>query len=228
MSNRTSEIRRGLSDAFPVLLGFVPFALVLGAQARGKGLSPVEVPIMTGANFGGGSEFAALGLWTSPPHVALIVAVTLLVNCRHLLMGATFAPLLRHLPKRIVVPSLFLMCDEAWALGLADAKRRGGFSLAYYLAVGGSLWLTWLVFTTVGALVGPVLGDITRYGLDMAFAAVFLVMLRGMWRGWRAALPWFASLAAAGGAHLLLPGAWYVPVGMAAGLITAFHQTRPQ
>lgn len=216
-----AEIRRGLSDAIPVLLGFVPFALVLGAQAVGKGFSTPEVPLMTGLNFGGGSEFAALGLWTAPPQVALIVAVTFLVNSRHLLMGATLAPLLRHLPKRVALPALFLMCDEAWAMGLADARRQGRLSLPYYLAVGGSLWLTWAVFTTVGAVVGPVLGDVKRFGLDMAFAAVFFVMLRGMWRGWRPALPWLASLIAAGATHHVLPGAWYVPAGMAAGLAVA-------
>ena len=38
------------------------------------------------------SEFAAIRLWTSPPHVLLIVAIVLLVNSRHLLMGATLAP----------------------------------------------------------------------------------------------------------------------------------------
>ncbi|WP_431309865.1 AzlC family ABC transporter permease, partial [Staphylococcus aureus] len=48
------------------MLGFVPFALVLGAQAVQKGLAPLEVPLMTGMNFGGGSEFTAIRLWTSP------------------------------------------------------------------------------------------------------------------------------------------------------------------
>jgi hypothetical protein len=44
---------RGLRAAVPVMLGFVPFALVLGAQASQKGFSVAEVPLMTGLNFGG-------------------------------------------------------------------------------------------------------------------------------------------------------------------------------
>ncbi|MBC8830854.1 AzlC family ABC transporter permease, partial [Escherichia coli] len=75
-----AEMGRGLRAALPVMLGFVPFALVLGAQAAQKGLSLFEVPMMTGMNFGGGSEFAAIHLWTSPPHIALIVAMSFLVN----------------------------------------------------------------------------------------------------------------------------------------------------
>lgn len=143
------EIRRGLKDALPVMAGFMPFALVLGAQAAQKGLSSIEVPLLTGMNFGGGSEFAAIALWASPPHLVLIVAVTLLVNSRHLLMGAVLAPYVQNLPRRKVLPALFFMCDESWAMALADARTRAGSgsknpsSMAYYMGVSIGLYLTW-------------------------------------------------------------------------------------
>jgi 4-azaleucine resistance transporter AzlC len=201
----------------------VPFALVLGAQAAEKGFSGPEVPLMTGLNFGGGSEFAVVGLWTSPPHLLLVVAVTFLVNCRHLLMGAALVPHLRHLPRRTVLPALFFMCDESWAMGLADARRRAsGFSLPYYLGVSAGLYLMWVTFTALGALLGPVIGDVSAYGLDMAFPAVFLVLLRGMWKGAQAARPWLVSLVAAAGTYLLVPGAWYVAAGAVSGVAAAW------
>jgi 4-azaleucine resistance transporter AzlC len=218
---------RGLQASFPVMLGFIPFALVLGSQAAQKGFTALEVPLMTGLNFGGGSEFAAVELWTSPPNVLLIVAITFLVNSRHLLMGAALAPLIRHLPKRKAFLVLFFMCDESWAMGLADARKSGtSLSLGYYFGVSLGLYLTWVAFTTVGALVGPVLGDVTRYGFDMAFPAVFLVMLAGMWKGVSAALPWLVSLLVAAATYLVLPGAWYVPAGALSGVAAAFFWAR--
>ena len=222
-----TEIKRGLKAVLPMMLSFVPFGLLLGAQASQKGFSVVEVPLMTGLNFGGGSEFAAVGLWTSPPLVLLIVAITFLINSRHLLMGAALAPYLKHLPKRKVLPALFLMCDESWAMGLSDARHRSagheiGFSLPNYLAVAAGLYLTWIVSTAVGAALGPAMGDVKVYGFDMAFPAVFLVLLRGMWKGPRAARPWLVSLLAAAVTFLLVPGAWYVAAGAAAGLLSAF------
>lgn len=217
-----SEALRGLRASFPVMLGFVPFALVLGSQASQKGFNLVEVPLMTGLNFGGGSEFAAVELWTSPPHALLIVAITLLVNSRHFLMGATLAPWIRHLPKRKAFPALFFMCDESWAMGLADARSSAsGFSLPYFMGVAVGLYVSWVVFTAIGALVGPVLGDITRYGFDMAFPAVFLAMLAGMWKGLAAARPWMVSLVVAAVTHLFIPGAWYVPAGALSGVVAA-------
>jgi 4-azaleucine resistance transporter AzlC len=226
--SRQNEFRRGLTAAFPVMIGFVPFALVLGAQAAQKGFSLVEVPLLTGANFGGGSEFAAIELWTSPPHIVLIAAITFLVNSRHLLMGAAIAPFMRHLPLRKALPSLFFMCDESWAMGLADAKQRTAdapervFILRYYLGVSVGLYVTWVVFTTLGAAVGSMIGDVESYGLHMAFPAVFLVLLRGMWKGTKAARPWLVSLIAAVATYLLVPGAWYVAVGAMAGLVSAY------
>lgn len=205
------------------MLDFVPFALVLGSQAAQKGFSLIEVPLMTGLNFGGGSEFAANELWTSPPHVLLIAAITLLVNSRHLLMGATLAPLIRHLPKRKAFPALFFMCDESWAMGLAEARKAGTrLSLGYYMGVALGLHVSWIIFTAVGALIGPVLGDVTRYGFDMAFPAVFLVMVAGMWKGGSASRPWLVSLVVAATTYLLVPGAWYVPAGALSGVVAAY------
>lgn len=213
--------------ALPVMLGFVPFALVLGARASQKGLSPIEVLLMTGLNFGGGSEFAVVDLWTSPPEILLVVAVALLVNSRHLLMGAALAPLLRHLPKRHTLPALFFMCDESWALALADARKADrNVSIGFYLGLAVSLYFTWIVFTAIGAFLGPVLGDVTRFGFDMAFPAVFLAMLAGMWRGPAAARPWIASLVVAGATALLVPGAWYIPAGALSGVGAAFLLAR--
>lgn len=221
-----TEMRRGVIASFPVLLGFIPFGLLLGTQAIQKGLSVEALALMTGLNFGGGSEFAAIALWTTTPQVLTILLVSILVNSRHLVMGASLTPYIRHLPRRKALPALFLMCDESWAMSLADARRRqvssgtNGFSLAFYLGLAGAMWLIWIASTVAGALLGPLLGDITRFGFDMAFPAVFFVLLKGMWKGKKTALPWLVSLVCAGVTWHFVPGAAYVPVGAFSGIAT--------
>jgi predicted branched-subunit amino acid permease len=117
------EIKRGLITALPVMLSFIPFSLVLGAQAIQKGMSTGQISLLTAVNFAGGSEFVAVNLWTSPPHLFLIALMILLVNSRHILMSAALTPYLKDLPKRKVLPALFFMCDESWALAFTDAKK---------------------------------------------------------------------------------------------------------
>jgi len=229
--DRSSEFRRGALAVLPVLLGAIPFAMVLGAQSVQKGLSLSAVMLMTGLNFAGGSEFAAVRLWTSPPHILLIAAITFLVNSRHLLMGAALAPFIRHLPKRKALISLFLMCDESWAVGLADAKHRHSknihpaLSLKFYAGVAIPFYVAWISSATVGAAFGPMMGDLHPYGFDMAFPAVFLVLLAGMWKGFAAALPWLVSLVVAALAYLAIPGGWYIAAGAVSGLVAAYLLT---
>lgn len=221
----TQEWKRGIIASLPVLFGFIPFGLLLGVQAVQKGLSPGELALMTGLNFGGGSEFAAIALWSTPPQLLTIVLVSMLVNSRHLVMGASLTPYISHLPRRKALPALFLMCDESWAMTLSDARRRQAageqpsFSMAFYLGLAGSIWLIWICSTVTGALLGPIIGDITRFGFDMAFPAVFLVLLKSMWKGRKMALPWLVSLVCAGATYHWVPGAVYVPVGTLSGII---------
>ncbi|WP_068717013.1 AzlC family ABC transporter permease [Vibrio tritonius] len=218
-----TEFGRGLRASLPVMFGFIPFALVLGAQANQKGLSVIEVPLLTGLNFAGGSEFTAISLWTSPPHILLIVAMSILVNSRHLLMGAALTPYIAHLSKKKALGMLFFMCDECWAMGLADAKTRQSKNLIlpYFFGVSFGLYSTWVIFTTIGAMLGPIIGDVEVYGFDMAFTAVFLVLLKGMWKGAVACRPWFVSLIVACVTYLLIPGAWYVAAGAIAGVLSS-------
>ncbi len=84
------------------MLGFIPFGFVLGAQAAAQHMKVWQVPLMTGVNFAGGSEFAAVGLWASPPPLLLIAMATLLINCRHILMKRrTYSLFKRYFPTKI-------------------------------------------------------------------------------------------------------------------------------
>lgn len=222
------ELGRGVMRALPVCMGVVPFALVLGAAAAEKGLGALELPFLTGLNFAGGSEFAAIQIWTSPPRVLLITLMTFLVNSRHLIMGATLAPFLESYPKWKVLPALFFLCDESWALSYEDARHRldlgmhKAFSLPFYFGVGLCLYVMWVSCTTLGAIFGPIFGDVRVYGVDMAFPAVFLVLLKGQWQGFKAAMPWVVSLVAAAVASRFTPGSTYMLAGVVSGLVAAY------
>lgn len=225
------DFKQGIKASIPVLLGIIPFALILGAQASQKGLSLLEIPLLTGLNFAGGSEFAILQAWTNPPQLMILVFITFLVNSRHLVMGASLVPYLKHLPNKKVYSALFFMCDESWAMSLADAQKRkhlepkDAFNLSFYSGICFSIYIMWVVFTALGGAIGPLFGDLARLGFDMAFPAVFLVLLRSMWCNVHDAIPWGASLIAAISAYLYFPSGWHIPIGAVVGMITAVLMT---
>lgn len=220
------EWLRGIKVVFPVVLSYIPFGFLLGAQASMHNMSMLELGLMCAVNFAGGSEFVATGLWQDTPPLLLIVAMTLLVNCRHILMGATMIPFCRRFSIKRIVLSFFFLCDECWALSLQDCYRRvkngysPAFSYKFYMAVGISLYVTWVISALLGGYLGNMTGDLTKYGFDMAFTAIFIVIVRGMWQGWKRGVPWAISLVTACLVKLTVPGEWFVIAGTLAGILT--------
>ena len=219
--------RAGLVDVAPVLVGLVPFALVLGALAAAKGLSPLEVMLMSGLVFAGGSQFVAVELWRDPVPLGALALTALLVNVRHLLMGAALVPRADGWGGR-AWPALFFMADEVWALALRRAGDDGQVPLGYWLGLSAGLWLNWVALTGVGAWLGAAVEDPTRLGFDFAFVAVFVALLRGMWRSRTTLLPWAASAVVAALVKLAVDGPWYVVAGALAGLAVAVFTARPE
>lgn len=220
VSSPLDEARAGVVAILPVTVAVVPFALLLGALAAEKGLSPLEVALMSGLVFAGGSQFVALDLWTTPAAWVTLGAAALLVNLRHILMGASIAPKMAGFPPLGRTLALLLLADEIWAL----AERRAAtarLTPAYYAGLAGVLYVNWVVFTTAGAVVGTRLGDPAAYGFDFAFTAIFIGLLAGF-RQTRGFLPTIAAAGlAAVAARAVLPGPVSIAVGAAAGVLVA-------
>ncbi|MGN6958387.1 AzlC family ABC transporter permease, partial [Neisseria sp. P0013.S002] len=68
------------------------------------------------------------------------------------------------------------------------------FNMPFYAGVCFIFDVTWIGFAAVGAAVGPMFGGVAAWGFGMAFPAVCLVLLRGMWKSVAASRPWFVSL----------------------------------
>jgi len=213
----------GAVDMLPIAASAVPFGLLFGGLAAQAGLSPVETGLMSGLVFAGSAQFLVVQIWVDPVPVALLTATALMVNLRHVLMGAAMAPAIARWPRRRAYAALYFMADEIWAFAMRRAAD-GELPPAYYAGLAATLFPTWVLSTVSGGLVGALLRDPTRYGFDFAFAAVFLVLLRSLWRGRQSILPWGASAACAILGHLLLPGPWYILVGGLAGTLVGALQ----
>ncbi|MPZ11645.1 MAG: branched-chain amino acid ABC transporter permease [Kiloniellaceae bacterium] len=220
---RRGEFAAGAFTILPLLVAVVPFGLLLGTLAAQKGLSPLETALMSATVFAGASQFVAVEIWTTPVAVVLLTATALMVNLRHVLMGAALAPGIRSWPAGATYGGLFFLADEIWAFAL---KRSAGQPLtpAYYFGLSLPLYLGWISTTTLGAIFGSVLQDPARYGLDFAFTAVFLTLLVSLWKGKRSLYPWLAAALVAVAAHQLLPGVWYIALGGLAGTLAGAFQ----
>jgi 4-azaleucine resistance transporter AzlC len=214
------EARAALRDIAPVAVAAVPIGLLFGAVAVAKGLSPLEATLMSALVFAGGAQFAAIETWSYPVPVAAIVFATLLINIRHVLMGASLAPKLRA-TRWQKLAGLFFLTDESWALAERRAMDRP-VTAAYWFAMAAVLPVAWVGSTALGAVLGSFLGDPARFGADFAFTALFIGLIAGFGTGRTTLVTIAASASAAALTHLTAGAPWHVPAGALAGIAAAY------
>jgi 4-azaleucine resistance transporter AzlC len=215
-----SDFRAGVRAIAPLVLAAIPFGMILGAAALRQGLTGPEVVLMSATVFAGGAQFMAVGLWHHPaPWLALGFAV-LLVNLRHVLMAASlvrkmgrFTPWQRWL-------GAFVLTDEGWATCERHAVSAP-LTPAYYAGAGLAMYVVWIASTAAGTVLGQYVPKPEALGLDFAFPAVFLCLVKGFARDWRAAPVIAASALTALIVHHFVGGTWFVIAGGLAGMAAA-------
>lgn len=220
-----AEVRAGIVDILPPLIAAAPIGLVFGTVAATKGMTVGEVMLMSVTVFAGGAQFAAIEIWTDPAPIMALAVSTLLINARHVLMGASLAPKLWRFSTSQQLTSLFWMADENWAL----AERRAQSATltpAYWFAGAVLFWLNWVAWSGLGATLGAMLGDPNRFGADFVFTAMFIALVAAFWRGRVTA----ATVIASGIVSVLLHRAglapWHVMGGALSGLAAAYLTAR--
>lgn len=224
-----SAFRAGFFTAVPVISAAAPMALLFGALAGQKGISALEVMLMSAMVFAGGAQFVAVELWQQPVSWVAMGLTAFLVNLRHLMMGLSLAPKMHAFsaPQRYF--ALFFLADEIWALSERRAMQQpAGFTPVYFIGLVLPFYFGWVLFTTLGAIFGAAIKDPAAYGLDFIFSAIFIALIAGFWRGSSSAIILFASSLAAIAVKFSAPGAWYIMAGALAGVITAALIAKPE
>lgn len=219
-----AEVRDGVRDLSPAIVAAIPIGLLFGAVAASKGLSALEVASMSALVFAGGAQFAAIELWSWPVPVAALTVSTLLINLRHVLMGASLAPSTGGFSTAQRLTSFAVMADENWAFAERRAAERP-LTFAYFGGAGAVFWANWVIWSTLGALAGPLLGDPARLGADFAFTALFIGLVAGFGRAPRTLAAVAASGVVAAGIHHLAGPPWHVATGALAGILAAYLAT---
>ncbi|MFO1035172.1 MAG: AzlC family ABC transporter permease [Hyphomicrobiales bacterium] len=219
-ASRRGDFAQGLADVAPMAIAYAPIAALWGTIAVSKGLSPAETLLMSLGIYSGAAQFVAMDLWHMGLPLLYFVFTLATIGLRHVLMSASVS---RHMSGFSRLQSsilLYWLTDEAWALIERRALTRK-ITPAYFFGASFPLWPTWAGFSLLGALLGKAFGDGKAIGLDFAFAAMFIAVLAGFWKGPRTGAILAVSAAASVAAKLLIGGAWYIVIGGLAGMAIA-------
>ncbi|HVU79085.1 MAG TPA: AzlC family ABC transporter permease [Gaiellaceae bacterium] len=164
--------RHGFRAMMPLWLGVVPFGVAYAVIARDAGLSLLETQALSLLVFAGSAQVSAVGLIGRGAGGLEIVLTTFLLNVRHVLYGLSLARRVPMSPRERAVGAYFLT-DEAYGVSIA----RGARTFGYVLGAELSLFVTWNLATFAGGLLGGVIPDPERLGVDFVFPVAFLALL---------------------------------------------------
>jgi 4-azaleucine resistance transporter AzlC len=204
-----SGLRDGLIGSLPLVPSVFVYATVFGGLAVQSGLRPLEVWGMTLLVFAGAAQFIAVPMLAGGAPAAAIVLTTFVVNMRHYLMAAALAPSFRGFPRPWLALIAHGINDESFAVAVARRNPPEPWCfIGSVLAVFGSF----LAGMAVGTLLGGLVSDPARWGLDFAFPAVFLALVALQLHGRRDWLVALAGAVLAVGVALVLPGNWHIVI----------------
>lgn len=209
-------VARGMRDLTSAIVPAMAFGIGFGAAAVAAGLTPTSAVSMSALVFAGASQYAALDLWHAPMSFAALLILTLAVNARHLVLGATLHGYLSREPALRRHAVLLLLSDANWA-ATQQAIARGDRDVGHLLGGGLVLWSAWLIGTLLGAVSGKALGDLERLGIDSVMPAFFACALIGLLKSRTEIPPWGLAGAVSGVLSMAMPVQWAILIGTFAG-----------
>ena len=123
----------------------IPFGLAYGILSIQAGLTVAETMLMSLVVFAGASQLMAVVMLQAGAGMPLVVASTLLVNLRHLMMGLSISPYLSETTpwwRRILA---FAMTDESYLTSVTHYRQQEEpqGNTYFMLGSGGFIYVAW-------------------------------------------------------------------------------------
>lgn len=160
----------GLRDGVPIGIGYLTVSFSIGIAFQAAGLSPAQGFWFSILNNTSSGEYAGVTAIVSAATILEVIAVTLVVNARYLLMSCALSQKLApSVPLRQRLLIGFDVTDELFGIAIAQA----GYLNPYYYF--GAMCST-IPFWSLGAVLGIILGNLMPAYLVSGFSVTLFGM----------------------------------------------------
>ena len=177
MKNRA--LKAAFPHTIPILTGFLFLGMTYGIYMRSLGFSFVYPMLMSLTIFAGSMEFVAGNLLLGSFNPFQALAMTLMINARHLFYGISMLDKYKGTgAKKFYL--IFGMCDESFSIN-CTAKIPEDVDKGWFMFFVNLLnQFYWFFGATLGGLFGSLIKFNTE-GLDFVMTAMFVVIFMEQW-----------------------------------------------
>lgn len=207
---RRRELLAGAVTMLPITVGYVPFALLVGAAVAGS-TDPFAGSVATPLIFGGTAHFTVLEMIGNGSSLAATVGAALLINLRLVVYSTALSGLWGTASKTARLLAAATVIDPTWMV--AERRRTQPGSLterrAHYAGAAAVLAIGWCGTVAAGAVIGANTDLANLLGIATPLCLVAMVVPQGRRPGGcagiagAAAVAWFARGLPAGTGSLL-------------------------
>lgn len=178
-SGKIKALKAAFPFTLPILAGFLFLGMTYGIYMNSLGFGFVYPMIMSMTIFAGSAEFVAANMLTGAFNPFQALAVTLMINARHLFYGISMLEKFKGTGAK--KPYLiFGMCDESFSINytakIPDGIDRGEF-MFFVTLLNQCYWVA-------GATLGGIFGSLIKFnteGLEFVMTAMFTVIFLDQW-----------------------------------------------
>lgn len=183
MQTKSQTIKKAFRCAFPytipIFAGFWFLGLTYGIYMNASGFRFWYPMLMSLTIFAGSVEFVAVNMLLGAFSPVQALAMTLMINARHLFYGISMLDRYRGTGwKKVYL--IFGMCDESFSINytaeIPDDVDRGWFM--FFVTLLNHFY--WFSGATLGGIFGSFLTFNTE-GLDFVMTAMFVVIFMNQW-----------------------------------------------
>ena len=162
-------------SAVAIATAVLVVGVAYGATALSAGFPPWLVILAAVLILGASSELLFVGVIAAGGLPWVAVGAALLINLRNVVYGFSASAFLPG-QRLLRLFTTHLVNDESVAFALAQQPAR---RLSAFRAVGVAILIAWPLGATIGVIIGYIVPDPSRLGLDAAFPAIFCAILLG-------------------------------------------------
>lgn len=179
-------LRAAFPTTIPVLCGFSFLGIAYGLLMSANGFGPGWSLLTSIAVFAGSMQYVGVGLLAAGAHPLYVLAMTLIINARHLFYGLSMLERLKG--SRFKPYLIFAMCDESFSILCSTDPPEGVDKDWFMLCVALLDQFYWVAASVLGGLLGGFIAFNTQ-GLDFVLTALFVVIFLNQWRAHKNRLP---------------------------------------